>query len=68
MRTRPMRPFNPTEVTKYLLWVVLALVLALILGWYVFQSHGHNGIHSNREGAVARLRVPESPNPPATVL
>jgi hypothetical protein len=54
-----MRPFNATEVTKYLLWVVLALALAAILAWYLFYSPGHERLHSGHPGATVYLRAPK---------
>jgi hypothetical protein len=50
-----MRPFTPREVTNYLLWVILALALVGILGWYIFQSRGHDRLPTTREGSTAQI-------------
>jgi hypothetical protein len=57
-----MRPFTPTEVAKYLLWVVLALALTAILAWHLFLTPGHERIHSGHEGATVQLRLPDAPH------
>lgn len=58
-----MRPFTPTEVAKYLIWVVLALAITIILAWRLFYASPRERIHSDREGATAQLRLPIHPDP-----
>jgi hypothetical protein len=59
-----MRSFTPTEVTKYLLWVVLALALTAILVWRLFLTPPHEQIHPQPAGATAQLRLPDPPAQP----
>ena len=57
-----MRPFTPTEVAKYLMWVVLALAITGILAWRLFLASPRERIHSGHEGATAQLRLPLHPD------
>jgi hypothetical protein len=57
-----MRPFAPTEVTKYLLWVVLALAITIILVWRLFYAHGREGVHPQHYGATVQLHLPDPPH------
>jgi hypothetical protein len=59
-----MRPFTSSEVTKYILWVVLGLVLTAILVWRLFLATGHKSIESQRPSATVQLRLPDLPRPP----
>jgi hypothetical protein len=58
-----MRPFTPSEVTKYLLWIVLALALTAILIWHLFLATGHRSIESQPGSASAHLSQPPPPRP-----
>lgn len=62
-----MRPFTPTEVAKYLLWVVLALALTAILVWRLYLTPAHEQIHSGHPGAAVQLRLPEPPHLPSAI-
>ena len=64
-----MRPFTPTEVAKYLIWVVLAVAVTVLLIWRLFLAHGHEGIHSQRYGSAVELHLPDCPVrlPPSAV-
>jgi hypothetical protein len=57
-----MRPFTPTEVTKYLLWVVLALALTALLVWRLFLAAPHEQIHPQPAGANVHLSLPALPH------
>jgi hypothetical protein len=59
-----MRPFTISEVTKYVLWVVLGLALTAILAWGLFLATGHRSIESQRPTATAQLRRPYAPRLP----
>jgi plastocyanin domain-containing protein len=50
-----VRPFTRTEVTRYLLWIVLGLSLIGILAWYIFLSPGHEQIRTSPPAATADL-------------
>jgi hypothetical protein len=57
-----MRPFCAREVTRYLLWVIIALLLTAILGWRLFLASGRKTIHPQRgTGSTAQLSLPGSP-------
>jgi hypothetical protein len=56
-----MRPFTPAEVTKYVLWIVLALTLTAILVWRLFLATGHRSIEPQRPTATSHLRLPDPP-------
>jgi hypothetical protein len=56
-----MRPFTATAVTKYVLWIVLALTLTAILAWRLFLATGHRSIEPQRPTATTHLRLPDLP-------
>ncbi|HEY6446250.1 MAG TPA: hypothetical protein VIY53_07320 [Acidobacteriaceae bacterium] len=62
-----MPPFTPKHVTRYLLWVVLALLGIMALAWYLLESPAHERIRLKRSGAAVQLRLPDpSEGPRAT--
>ena len=59
-----MPPFNTKEVTCYLLWIAIGLMVAAIAVLLIFHAQGHDRLHSNKPGATVHLVWPGQQLPP----
>jgi hypothetical protein len=57
-----MRPFSRKEVTCFLLWVAIGLMVVCALGWWVLHSTAHEQVHPVRSkpSPVSMLHRPDS--------
>jgi hypothetical protein len=53
-----MTPFNPKEVTCYLLWIAIALMVVGIAALLLFHAHGRDQLPSNKPGPTVQLHWP----------
>jgi hypothetical protein len=57
-----MQPFTRKNVTCYILWAAILVMIAAIVGWWIFYSPGHEPIQPKREGSTVLLQH-AGPNP-----
>jgi hypothetical protein len=58
--THRATPFNRKEVTCYLLWVAIALIVFAIVAWLLFFAHAREPIHGTENGTPAVLVMPSA--------
>jgi hypothetical protein len=55
-----MRPFSRKEVTCFLLWVAIGLMLVCALTWWLAHSTAHERLHPVRSSPSSMLHEPDS--------
>jgi hypothetical protein len=53
-----MPPFNTKEVTCYLLWIAIGLMVAGIAILLIYHAQARDRLHSNKPGATVQLHCP----------
>ncbi|MGC2620784.1 MAG: hypothetical protein WA414_17190 [Acidobacteriaceae bacterium] len=57
-----MTPFNTKEVTCYLLWIAIGVMVVGIAALLIYHAQGRNRIPANKAGATIQLPWPGSPS------
>jgi hypothetical protein len=59
-----MPPFNTKEVTCYLLWIAIGLMVAGIAILLIYHAQGHDRVPENKPGPAVQLYWPRQQLPP----
>lgn len=59
-----MTPFNTKEVTCYLLWIAIGVMVVGIAVLLVFHAASREPLHSGKPGATVQLHWPGHPTQP----